>query len=39
MYIGNNQVLSHGGPGDGPVVQSLSSNVGWWNRVQVRRYE
>ena len=39
MYIGNNQVLSHGGPGNGPVVQSLSNNIGWWSQVQVRRYE
>lgn len=41
MYIGNNQILSHGGPNwndKGPKVESLSANVNYAAQVQVRRY-
>lgn len=41
LYMGNNQILSHGGPNwddKGPTVQTLSGNVSAAAQVEVRRY-
>lgn len=38
MFVGDGHVQNHGGPGRGPVVQSLASNVDAAATVMVRRY-
>lgn len=38
MYLGNNQICGHGGPGNGPTVKSLSGNVSSAYNFRVRRY-
>lgn len=38
MYAGNGEVLNHGGPGKGPVRQSLASNLSNARHVMLRRY-
>lgn len=38
MYVGNNQVLSHGGPGMGPELQNHSQVFSWASHGEVRRY-
>lgn len=38
MYVGNGQLLSHGGPGDGPDYKTYSTYHRGWGRWQWRRY-
>lgn len=38
MYIGNNQVIGHGGPGSGPTIKELSGRIANCNSWRVRRY-
>lgn len=39
MYIGDNRLCGHGGPGKGPTIKSdAQAYVSRWNRWEVRRY-
>ena len=41
MYMGGDEISSHGGPSwsdKGPQERSLSANVAWFGRAQVRRF-
>ena len=38
LYIGDGQIAHHGGPDNGPKIESLANNISWFGNVEVRRY-
>ena len=38
MYIGGGKTIGHGGPGNGPVIKSLSQQWDWAHSIVARRY-